>query len=104
MTVYLPRCKFRSAARVGRSGHGWPCSSDQGLMTIVGPTVVFLVLPTLAANTGNQRCARPSAQMAANWAMVEPIVGILLTRLHPCGNCLILPYLKKILTLKCKKL
>ena len=68
---YIPRCEFRSAARVGPSGHGWPYSGDQGLMTIVGPTVVFSVLPTLAANTDNQRCARPSAQ---EWSRLEPTV------------------------------
>ena len=52
----MPRCEFRSAARVGTSGLGWPYSGDKGLMSIVGPTVVVSVLPTLAANTGNQRC------------------------------------------------
>ena len=56
-----PRCEFRSAARVGPSGHDWPYSCDQGLVIIDGPTVIVLVLRTLAANTGNQRCARPSA-------------------------------------------
>ena len=67
-----PRCEFRSAARVGPSGHGWPYSGDQGLVTIVGPTVVVSVLPTLAANTGNRRCARPSAQL---WPRLELTVG-----------------------------
>ena len=68
----LPRCEFRSAARVRPSGHGWPYSGDQGLVTIVGPTVVVSILPTLAANTGNQRCARPSAQL---WPRLEPTAG-----------------------------
>ena len=45
-------------ARVGPSGHGWPYSCKQGLVNIAGPTVVFL-----AANTGNERCVRPSAQL-----------------------------------------
>ena len=67
----IHRYEFRSAARVGPSGLGWPYSGDQGLVTIVGPTVVFSVLPTLAANTGNQRCARPSAQL---WSRLEPTV------------------------------
>ena len=71
----LPRCEFWSAARVGPSGHGWPFSGDQDLVTIVGPTVVSLVLPTLAANIGNQRCARPSAQL---WAGLQPTVGLTL--------------------------
>ena len=68
----LSRCQFRSAVRVGPSGHGWPYSGDQGLVTIVRPTVIVSVLPTLAANTGNQRCARPSAQL---WPRLEPTVG-----------------------------
>ena len=67
-----PRCEFRSAARVEPSGHGWPYSGDQGLVTVVGPTVVFSVLPTLAANTVNQRRARPSAQL---WPELEPTAG-----------------------------
>ena len=71
-----PRCEFRSAARVGPSGHGWPYSGDQGLVTIVGPTVVFSVLPTLAANTGNQIFARKSAQL---WPRLEPTVGPILS-------------------------
>ena len=54
------------------SGHGWPYSGDQGLVSIVGPTVVSSISPTLAANTGNQRCARPSAQL---WPRLEPTVG-----------------------------
>ena len=66
------RCEFRSAARVEPSGHGWPYSGDQGLVTIVGPTVVFSVLLTLPANTGNQRCARPSVQL---WPRLEPTFG-----------------------------
>ena len=66
----LPWCEFQSAARVGPSGDGWPYSGDQGLVTIVGPTVVSSVLPTLAANIGNQRCARPSAQL---WPRLKPI-------------------------------
>ena len=102
----VPRYEFRSTARVGPSGHGWPYSGDQGLVTIVGPTVIVPVLPTLAANTGNQRCAQPSAELwprleptlranlgelpymtvivrlAHLWSMVEPIVDILLTRLY----------------------
>ena len=57
---------------VGPSGHGWPYSGDQDLVTIVGPTMVVSVLPTLAVNTGNQRCARPSAQL---WPRLEPTVG-----------------------------
>ena len=68
----IPRCEFRSAARVGPSGHGWPYFGYQGLVTIVEPTVVFTVLTTLAANTGNQRCARPSAQL---WPRFEPTAG-----------------------------
>ena len=36
------------------------------------PTVVVSVLPILAANTGNQRCARPSTQL---WPRLEPTVG-----------------------------
>ena len=68
----IPRCEFRLAARVGPSGHGWPYSGDQGLVIIVGPTVVVSGLPTLAVNTGNQRCARPSAQL---WPRLEPTVG-----------------------------
>ena len=65
-------CEFRSAARVGTSGHGWPYSGNQGLVIIVGPTVVVSVLLTLAANIGNQRCARPSAQL---WRRLELTVG-----------------------------
>ena len=68
----LPRCGFRSAARVGSSGHGCPYSGDQGLVTIVGPTVVVSVLPTLVANTGNQKYARPSAQL---WPTLDPTIG-----------------------------
>ena len=73
-TIYShsPRCEFRSAVRAGPSGHGWPYSGDQGLVTIVRPTVVFSVLLTLADNTGNQRCARQSAQL---WPRLEPTVG-----------------------------
>ena len=70
--MQTPRCKFWSAARVGPSGHGWPYSGDQGLVIIVGPTVVVSVLLTLAANTGNRRCARPSAQL---WPRLELTVG-----------------------------
>ena len=69
---FMPRCEFRSAARDGPSGHGWPYSGDQVLVTIVGPTVIVSVLPTLAANTGNQRWARPSARL---WPRLEPTVG-----------------------------
>ena len=72
LTKLLPRCEFRSAARVVPSGHGWPYSGDQGLVIIVGLTVVFLVLPTLTDNTGNQRCAQPSTQL---WPRLEPTVG-----------------------------
>ena len=67
-----PRCEFRSAARVVPSGHGWPFSGDQGLVTIVGHTVVYSVWPSLATNIGNQRCARPLAQL---WPGLQPTVG-----------------------------
>ena len=68
---------YFSGANFGRlpfwpSGHGWPYSGDQGLVTIVGPSVVVSVLPTLAANIGNQRCARPSAQL---WPRLELTIG-----------------------------
>ena len=65
-------CEFRSAARVWPSGHDWPYSGDQDLVTLVGPTVIVSVLPTLAANTGNQRYAPPSARL---WPRLELTVG-----------------------------
>ena len=94
-----PRCEFRSAARVGPSGHGWPYSSDhswancgsfgftnfgsQHRQPKMCPTVGSTMAQTRTdcrANFGELLQMTVTVSSAHLWATVKPIVSILITR------------------------